>query len=117
MMFARISGHTLFLNLVSWGGWLGFLTVLDVADLSEGLVVPEPAVELPVAGDVSKLLNYQGFEDAQWFSGWSFWSFLMMWLGYGLFYVVEVQLRGWMLHPHVSPSSAESNLNSDICCT
>jgi len=74
-MSSSLSEPTLFLNLVSWDGWLGLLTFLDEADLSEGLVVPEPAVELPVAWDVSQLLHDECLEDAQWSSGWSSWAF------------------------------------------
>ena len=63
---------------------------LYVADHSQGLVVPEPSVELPVAGDVSKLLHNQRLEDAEWTSRRLSWAGLVVGLGDDLFYVVEV---------------------------
>ena len=39
--------------------------LLDVADIPQGLVVPESAVELPVAGDAPKVFYNQCLEDAQ----------------------------------------------------
>ena len=74
------------------GGVVGLLVLFDVADHSQVFIVPEAPVEFPIAGDVSQLLHNQRLEDAQWSSGWSFWAFLMVWLGDGLFYVLEVEL-------------------------
>jgi hypothetical protein len=64
---------------------------LDVADLSESLVVPEPSLDLPFAGDVSQLLYNQCLEDAEWSSRWLSWAGLVVGLGEDLFYVVQVE--------------------------